>query len=451
MSHEPEIRSRAEAWSGSDGLLAQTVARPLIRFLAQSTSSGVVLILATAGALIWANSPWDASYVSFWNSEVDLALGDWHPFRSHGHALTVRDWVNDGLMALFFFVVGLQISSELFVGELRNPRDAALPALAAVGGMVVPAALYLVVNLGGDAANGWGVPMATDIAFAVGVLALLGDRIPAALKVFLLMLAIVDDIGAILVIAVFYTEELSLGWFATAVVGIGAIVALRSARVWYTPIYILVGFVVWFAMLRSGVHATIAGVAIGLLTPVRPLLGSRRLEIVEDVLSGDRVDPVEMRDASWKLRESVSVSGRLIALLSPWTVFVVVPLFAMANAGIPLSGELLGDAVSSPATLGVALGLVVGKPLGIGIATWLARRSGISALPPGVSMHHIIGTGFVAGIGFTVALFISGLAFDDPAVNDEAVIGILVASLVSATIGALVLARAPRVEAGGGE
>ncbi|MDW3218269.1 MAG: Na+/H+ antiporter NhaA [Acidimicrobiales bacterium] len=444
MANEAGIRTRDEAWSGSDSRLAQSVARPLIRFLAQSTSSGVILIIATAVALIWANSPWDASYTSFWDTEIELRLGDWQPFVSHDHPLTLRDWVNDGLMVLFFFVVGMEITAELVVGELRNPRAAALPAIAAFGGMVAPALIYLAINAGEASANGWGVPMATDIAFAVGVLALLGDRVPSSLKVFLLMLAIVDDIGAILVIAVFYTDELAMDWLLLSFAGLALIGLLRSSRVWYTPVYLVVGVVVWFAMLRSGVHATIAGVAIGLLTPVRPLLGARRLEAVEDVLSGDRVEPTAMRDVSWKLRESVSVAGRLTALLSPWTVFVVVPLFAMANAGIPLSGSVLGDAASSPATLGVVAGLVVGKPLGIAVATWIARSTGVATLPEGVTMRHIVGTGFVAGVGFTVALFIARLAFEDPLIADEAVIGVLTASLISAVVGAVVLARTPR-------
>lgn len=444
MANEAGIRTRDEAWSGSDSRLAQSVARPLIRFLAQSTSSGVILIIATAVALIWANSPWDASYTSFWDTEIELRLGDWQPFVSHDHPLTLRDWVNDGLMVLFFFVVGMEITAELVVGELRNPRAAALPAIAAFGGMVAPALIYLAINAGEASANGWGVPMATDIAFAVGVLALLGDRVPSSLKVFLLMLAIVDDIGAILVIAVFYTDELAMDWLLLSFAGLALIGVLRSSRVWYTPVYLVVGVVVWFAMLRSGVHATIAGVAIGLLTPVRPLLGARRLEAVEDVLSGDRVEPTAMRDVSWKLRESVSVAGRLTALLSPWTVFVVVPLFAMANAGIPLSGSVLADAASSPATLGVVAGLVVGKPLGIAAATWIARSTGVATLPDGVTMRHIVGTGFVAGVGFTVALFIARLAFEDPLIADEAVIGVLTASLISAVVGAVVLARTPR-------
>lgn len=444
MEHESQIRTRREAWSGGNSLLAQTLARPISRFLSQSTASGVVLIAATITALVWANSSWDGSYLSFWNTEIEVQVGDWRPFGVHGEPMTIKDWVNDGLMALFFFVVGLQVKSELLVGDLREPRVAALPVLAAVGGMIAPALLYLAVTAGDGATNGWGVPMATDIAFAVGVLALLGDRVPSALKIFLLMLAIVDDIGAILVIALFYTDELSLPWLSLAFASLTLIAVMRGARVWYTPVYILAGLVVWYATLRSGVHATIAGVAIGLLTPVHPLLGARRFEILEDIMSGDRADPAHLRDVSWKLRESVSVSARLIAFMSPWTIFVVVPIFALANAGISVSSSVLQDAASSPATLGTAAGLVIGKPLGIVTATWLARTIGLARLPNGVNMRHVIGTGFVAGIGFTVALFIAGLAFDDPQVHNDAVIGVLVASTVAAGIGAIVLATTPR-------
>lgn len=446
MEHEPEIRERPEAWSGGDSVLAARFARPLIRFLAQSTAAGVVLIVATVAAVVWANSPWDASYVTFWHTEIDLQIGDWRPFHAHDHALTTQDWVNDGLMALFFFVVGMQITSELTVGELRDPRAAALPALAAVGGMIAPALIYVAISAGDDAVGGWGIPMATDIAFAVGVLALVGNRVPSSLKVFLLMLAIVDDIGAILVIALFYTDNLSFSWLAVALAGLVVIGLSRRARVWYTPLYMVLGFLVWYATLRSGVHATIAGVAIGLLTPVEPLLGTRRLEVVEDILSGDRADPSQLRDVSWKLRESMSVAGRLNALISPWTIFVIVPIFALGNAGVAMSGSAFESAASSAATWGVTAGLLLGKPLGIVAAVWLAVRTGVARLPTGVTMRHIVGTGFVAGIGFTVALFISGLAFDDPTLNNEAVIGVFAASIAAAVIGASILATTPAVE-----
>lgn len=437
---------RKEAWSGGDTRLARTVARPMVRFLAQEAASGVLLLVATAAALIWVNSPWSESYHHLWETELLVQLGDWMPFMHHGHPWSLEFWVNDGLMVLFFFVVGLEIKSELVVGDLASPRVAALPAIAALGGMVIPALLFVAINLGGDGAVGWGIPMATDIAFAVGVLALLGSRVPHRLKLFLLTLAIVDDIGAIAVIAIFYSEGFSAGWLAWAVGGLILIVALRRFRVWYVPMYIIVGIFVWYATYRSGVHATIAGVAIGLLAPAKPLIGTRLLEGLEDLMSGDSVDPASVREANWKNKESVSVCGRLIGVLSPWTSFVVIPLFALANAGVELSGQAIKDATTSPVTIGVIVGLVVGKPIGIALFTYLAVRFKVADLPGGVTLRHVIGAGAVAGIGFTVALFISGLAFEDQGHIDESIIGILVASLLATGVGAAILATAPEAE-----
>lgn len=434
---------RKEAWSGGDTRLARSVARPMVRFLAQEAASGVLLLIATAVALIWVNSPWSESYHHLWETELLLELGDWIPLLHHGHPWSLELWVNDGLMVLFFFVVGLEIKSELVVGDLASPRVAALPAIAALGGMVIPAGLFALVNLGGDGLGGWGIPMATDIAFAVGVLALLGSRVPQKLKLFLLTLAIVDDIGAIAVIAIFYSEGLSFGWLAWAVAGLIVVVGLRRFRVWYIPMYVIVGIFVWYATYRSGVHATIAGVALGLLAPAKPLLGPRLLEGIEDVISGDSVDPVSIREANWKNKETVSICGRLIGILSPWTSFVVIPLFALANAGVQLSGEAISDALTSKVTLGVILGLVVGKPVGIALFTWAALRLKVADLPQGVTLRHVLGAGAVAGIGFTVALFISGLAFADAGLIDQSIIGILVASFVATGIGAAILATAP--------
>lgn len=434
---------RKEAWSGGDTRLARSVARPMVRFLAQEAASGVLLLLATAAALIWVNSPWADSYHQLWETELLVEIGGWIPFQHHGHPWSLEFWVNDALMVLFFFVVGLEIKSELVVGDLASPRVAALPAIAALGGMVVPAALYALVNLGNDGIGGWGIPMATDIAFAVGVLALLGSRVPQRLKLFLLTLAIVDDIGAIAVIAIFYSEGLSFNWLALAVGGLITIIALRRFRVWYIPMYVLVGIFVWYATYRSGVHATIAGVALGLLAPAKPLIGPRLLEGLEDVISGDSVDPSSVREANWQNKETVSICSRLIGLISPWTSFVVIPLFALANAGVALSGDSIKDAVSSPVTLGVILGLVVGKPVGIALFTMGAVRLNVAELPKGVTLRHVVGAGAVAGIGFTVALFISGLAFDDPGFIDQSIIGILVASVAATVVGAAVLYTAP--------
>ncbi len=415
----------------------------MVRFLAQEAASGVLLLIATAIALIWANSPWSESYHHLWETEVEFAIGSWMPFLHDDHGLSLELWVNDALMVMFFFVVGLEIKLELVVGDLREARVAALPAVAALGGMVIPAGLYLALNAGGPGVDGWGIPMATDIAFAVGVLALLGSRVPRKLKLFLLTLAIVDDIGAILVIAIFYTANLSFAWLSLAFAGLLAMAVMRRLRIWYVPVYVLVGIVVWYATFRSGVHATIAGVAIGLLTPAEPLLGARRFEAFEDMLTGDSVNPAGMRDANFRLRESVSVASRLIGVISPWTSFFVIPIFALANAGIELSGDSISAALGSSVTLGVILGLVVGKPLGIWFATWLAVKGGLASLPDGVTLRHVLGAGAVAGIGFTVALFISGLAFTDAEIIDQSIIGILIASVLAAAVGAGVLWNAP--------
>lgn len=407
----------------------------MVRFLAQEAASGVLLLLATAVALIWANFFGD-SYFNFWHTELAIDIGSFHL------AEPLELWVNDALMVMFFFVVGLEIKSEMVVGDLSDPRVAAMPALAALGGMVVPALIYIAINFGGPGAGGWGIPMATDIAFAVGVLALLGPSIPQKLKLFLLTLAIVDDIGAIMVIAIFYTTERNLGWLALAVGGLALVAFLRHRRVWYTPVYVLLGFGIWFATFESGVHATIAGVALGLLAPAKPLLGERAFENIEDIVTGDSVNPIQARNAEWQLRERVSVCGRLIALISPWTSFFVVPVFALANAGIKITGDSVAAAAGSPVALGIILGLVVGKPLGIYAFAAAADRYTSASLPDGVSLQHVLGAGAVAGIGFTVALFINRLAFEDVGIRDEAVLGILVASLLATVVGWAVLRKA---------
>ena len=442
MSAEGGLPVRREAWSGGDTRLARNVARPMVRFLAQETASGVLLLLATAAALIWANSPWSEGYHHFWEAHIDVAIGSWLPFEHNGHGLTLELLVNDLLMVLFFFVVGLEIKSELVTGDLSSPKEAALPAVAALGGMALPAAIYAAINLGGDGISGWGIPMATDIAFAVGVLALLGPRIPSRLKLFLLALAIADDIGAILVIAVFYSAGLNFGWLALAIVGLVAVFLLQRLRVWFTPMYVLLGMGIWYATFQSGVHATIAGVALGLLAPARPLLGARAFERLEDLVSGES-SANSVRDASWRIRESVPVTGRLINLLSPWTSFIVIPIFALANAGVTLSSEAVSDAVTSRVTLGVIAGLVIGKPLGVWVATMAATRFTSIELPPGLTSMHVLGAGAVAGIGFTVALFIGALAFDDAQLGEQATMGVLVASLAATTMGFLILRRIP--------
>lgn len=428
-------------WLGSDRRLARTVARPLASFLHIEAASGLLLLAAAVAALVWANSPWSASYHDLWATEVALDIGDYELHHD------LRHWVNDGLMALFFFVLGLEIKRELAGGQLASARSAALPAIGALGGMVVPAVIYTAVNLGGEGAAGWGIPMATDVAFALGVLALLGRRAPTGLKVLLLALAIVDDIGAIVVIAAFYSEGLEWGWLLAALGGLALTVLLKQRRVWYMPVYAVVGVAVWFATYESGVHATIAGVALGLITPARPLMPDVDANRIADELSSDTsVTAAEVRDISFRIRESIPVTERLQEALHPWTSYIIVPLFALANAGVELSGDTLADAVGSPVTLGVLAGLVVGKVIGVAGAIRLGTRLGLGELPVGVNHRHVLGMAGLAGIGFTVSIFISGLAFDDGALTDQAKIGILAASVVAAAVGAVILRAAPPVD-----
>jgi NhaA family Na+:H+ antiporter len=345
-------------------------------------------------------------------------------------------------MVLFFFVIGLEVKRELVDGQLADRRAALLPVVGAVGGMALPAAIYLLVNAGGSGASGWAIPMATDVAVALGVLALLGDRVPRELTTVLLGLAIVDDIGAVIVIALFYGEGLELGWLALAVVGLLAIVGLQRARVWWTPIYLLLGVGVWAATLASGVHATLAGVALGLLAPARPLLRRGELDRVGRRLTQrepDELSESDLQAARFAIRESTSVAATVEHLLHPWTAFLVVPLFALANAGVAISAEGLGDAATSRVTIGIVLGLVVGKVLGITGAIALATRFGVAVLPDGVERRHIAGMAAIAGIGFTVSLFVSGLAFDQAAELEQATLGVLGASLLAALVGAIVL------------
>jgi Na+:H+ antiporter, NhaA family len=421
-------------WLRSDRFLARSVAQPINRFLHVEASGGVLLVAAAVVALVWANSPWSGSYESLWSTELTVGLG--------GHAITddLRHWVNDGLMTLFFFVIGLEIKQELANGQLTTLRRAAIPAAGAAGGMAVPALLYVAFNAGGAGGDGWGIPMATDVAFALGVLALLGSRVPAELKVLLLGLAIVDDIGAIVVIAAFYSDGIDWQWSAAALVGLGLVVGLKRAKVRYIPVYAVVGVGIWFATFESGIHATIAGVALGLLAPARPFLRQPDADRIADQLSSDDdVTASEVRAISFKLRESVPTTERLQDLLHPWTSYLIVPIFALANAGVVLSGDALGDAMASPVTLGVVVGLVVGKLLGVAGAIALAVRLGVGRLPEGITNRHVLGMAAIAGIGFTVSIFVAGLAFADQQMADEAKLGVLAASAIAAALGSVIL------------
>lgn len=441
-----ELWTQGPVWGSSDKPIARYVARPLREFLRVEAAGSIFLVLAAVAALVWANSPWAGGYVDFWHAHLALEIGDFHLEGSLQH------WVNDGLMVIFFFVVGLEIKYELVNGDLRDPRTAALPIIAAVGGMVVPAALYAAIAGGGEAGGGWGIPMATDIAFAVGVLGLLGRRIPSAARLFLLTLAIVDDIGAIAVIAVFYTADLSVVWLAAAVLLLGVVVLMRVLRVWTIPVYLVVGVMTWYALLESGVHATLAGVALGLLTPTGSLLKADvAREFAQKSLADHELDPDEVHRLRFLLVESVPPVERLQHHLHPLSAYVVLPVFALANAGVDLGGGL-GDAVTSSVALGIGAGLVLGKPLGILLACFVAVRLGVARLPRRTTWTQVLGVGAVAGIGFTVSLFIAGLSFpDSPGLTDDAKIGILLASVLAAVVGTVLLLLAPRAPAEDGE
>ena len=437
----------SKTWLGKrEPLLARRIGLSMQRFLGIEAAGGILLIFAAIIALIWANSPWSSSYFDLWNTEIHISIGDLISLEHNGHPLTLGEFINDVLMVLFFFVVGLEIKRELVTGELNTRRAAALPAAAAIGGMVVPALIYFAFNQSGDATAGWGIPMATDIAFAVGVVSLLGTRVSTSLKIFLLTLAIVDDIGAIIVIALFYTEKLSVGWLIVAFLVVFATSLLKVVKIWYMPIYVILGFILWYAIFESGVHATIAGVIMGLLAPARPLLDTDDEVELFKMQKIDEVETRSLRRLAFQIKETVPVTERLENLLHPLTGFIILPLFALANAGVVLSTESIGDAFSSGVTQGIAIGLVVGKIVGVTVFTLLAVKLGLCVLPAGTTPRHIVGIASISGIGFTVSMFITGLAFDDGTFQDEAKIGILFASLIAALIGTFILYKSSERE-----
>jgi NhaA family Na+:H+ antiporter len=405
------------------------------RFIETEAASGIVLVAATVVALVWANSPWQHSYETLWHNPIVLQAGGVRI------AEDLRHFVNDGLMALFFFVVALEIKREIVRGELADLRVAALPVFAAIGGMVAPACLYVLVTAGSGTGHGWGIPMATDIAFALGVLALLSHRLPGSLKVLLLTLAIVDDIGAIVVIAVFYGGTLDLTALAVAIAFLVVAAVLIRARIDWPPLYLALGVAAWYATYRSGVHATIAGVAFGLLTPARALAPTGTGRRWALVLS-DQPNASEVQQMMVIARESVSPAEHLEVRLHPFTSYVVLPCFALANAGVVIHRDMLATSSARAVAAGVALGLVLGKVVGIMAGSWAATRLRLAVLPEGVTWSHMTGIAALGGIGFTVSLFIAGLAFDDPRLADAAKLAILVASTAAALVGAFVLRRA---------
>jgi len=432
-------------WSRSDRAVPRHVLRPLQDFMRTEVSGGLVLLGATALALAWANvSP--GTYEDLWSTRLTIGVG--------GDALTedLRHLVNDGLMALFFLVIGLEVKRELVGGELSSRQAALLPAFAAIGGVVLPAVIFLAVTGGGDAAGGWGIPMATDVAFALAALVALGRRAPAGLVALLLGIAVIDDIVAIVVVALVYAEGFQPAWLAGALAGLALIAALQRLGVRFVGVYAVLGLGVWLATYESGVHATIAGVALGLLTPARPFQrpaavsaeAVRTAETTVDAPEDPDADAAHWRRLAWLSREAISPLERVQHGLHPWSSFVVLPVFALANAGIVLDGDAIEAAAETPVALAVALSLVAGKTLGLTAGAALAVRLGLSSLPQGVRWAHVLGVGALAGIGFTVSLFIAALAYEDPALIQAAKLGILAGSSIAATLGVLLLLRAAR-------
>lgn len=382
--------------------LTRAISAVLRRFLDTESSAAKLLAVATVGALVWANSPFGSTYGSFWEAELPSA------FTLGGRIADPRHLVNEALMAVFFFVVGLEIKRELVVGELSHRRVAALPMIAAIGGMVLPAVIYLALNAGTDAASGWAIPIATDIAFALALVALVGERVPTGVKVFLLSLAIVDDIGAITVIAIFYTDQIEVIWLTGLAIVVGAAWWSTKARVLGGWAVAAIATAAWFCALFAGIHPTIAAVLVALVLTMRD----------------DEGPAIEQK-------------------LHPWAGFVVLPLFALANAGVGIDLSTIGASISSRQGLGIVTGLVMGKLLGIIGFSWIGVRTGIASLPAGVTWRHLFGAAAAAGIGFSVSLFITDLSFEDVAAIDAAKLSVFIGSLVAALIGYVVLRGSP--------
>lgn len=438
--HDPFFSAPPGAWEPLLKL-RRLAGRPLERFLRVEAASGILLLVAAAVALVWANSGWAESYTTLWHTPLGLRAGAFEFERT-------LEWiVNDGLMVIFFFVVGMEIRREIYCGELSEWRRAALPAAAALGGMLVPAMLYLAIAGAPATRSGWGVPMATDIAFAVGILTLLGKRVPAALRVLLLALAVIDDLGAIVVIAIFYSSGIELNGLFVAGLGISLIFVMQRLGVRSKPAYIPPALVAWAGVYAAGIHPTIAGVVVGIMTPVQAWLGRdgfivgvrTELDRFEENGTGSESPHAlaeTLRTVDGARREAMSPAEGLIAALHPWVAFGIMPVFALANAGVTLSGESLTES-SSQVMLAVAVGLIAGKPVGVLALSWFSLRLRLATLPAGISMRHLCVLGVVAGVGFTMALFIAQLAFADAELLAAAKLGILAASGGAAVIGLL--------------
>ncbi len=422
--------------------------RPFQYFFQAEAASSILLVAATLIAFVWANSAFASSYHSFWQTEFSLVLGD------YSISKTLREWIDEGFMTIFFFIVGLEIKREILVGELATLKKALLPAGAAVGGMLFPALIYFVFNSGLPTATGWGIPMATDIAFAMGAVSVLGRRLPAGIRIFLSALAIVDDLGAVIVIALFYTERIVALYLLAAMVIFLLTVVANLLWIRKTPVYALLGIALWLAFLGSGLHATVAGVIVAMCIPARGRYPTEKF--VEKVtgyleqfdcpsdgcgysilLNERHMDAVQSTELA--CHDVETPLQRLEHSLHPWVVFVIVPLFALANAGLTIGKIDIPAALASPVMLGILCGLLFGKPLGITLFSWLAVKMKLCSLPAGVTWSHIVGAGLLGGIGFTMSLFVTELSFNQPAMMDYAKVGVLLGSIGAGVTGLLYL------------
>ena len=424
--------------------IGELLTRPFQRFSQRQASSSVLLLFATITALAWANSPFSASYYSFWDSEISLSLG---PYAIRESLL---DWINDGLMAFFFLIVGLEIKQEILVGELASFKRAFLPAAAALGGMLIPTLIFLLFNWDVPTVDGWGIPMATDIAFALGALAVLGRRLPLGLRAFLSAFAIADDLGAVLVIALFYTKTLAWDHLFVSLTFVAGLALANFLWIRKTIVYALLGVGLWLTIVGSGVHATVAGMVVAAFIPAKGKYDTDKfINEVGTLMNEFQCEPkgcgesILLNEKHLNAVQSIELAAhnaetplqRLVNSLYPWVSFFIVPLFALANAGVSLAREDMLKAMTSPLSLGVSLGLLIGKPLGIALFSYIAVKAGLAVLPRGVRWSHLVGVGILGGIGFTMSLFITGLSFNQDSLILQAKLGILSGSIASAILG----------------
>ncbi|UCG77624.1 MAG: Na+/H+ antiporter NhaA [Nitrospirota bacterium] len=424
------------------------IMKPFQQFARNEASSSILLMGMTVMALIWANSPLATTYHHFWETELHLSLG------GHEISRSLRDWIDEGLMAFFFFTVGLEIKREILVGELASMKRAFLPVGAAIGGMAVPALIFLFFNSGLSTAYGWGIPMATDIAFSLGVLFILGKRVPIGIRVFLSAFAIADDLGSVFVIAVFYTKQIFTEYLLISAVIILFLAIANYMWVRKALIYSILGILLWLSILASGVHATVAGIIVAMFIPARARYDTDGfIENVSRCMEEYQCPPDGCGDTVMLNRRHLNAAQaiemachnyetplqRLEHALHPWVAFLIIPLFALANVGVTLSGLNAGDMLFSPLALGITLGLVIGKPVGITLFAYITVRLGIAQLADDINWCHIVGAGILGGIGFTMSLFVSSLSFADPQILDSAKIAILTGSIISGITGLLIL------------